>query len=210
MNQKMQMNMFQPTYKLRSIISELWDRSDVTPDLVDIRKCEYIPVFIYDNLKGSFDHAPKVFENSIYLGDAFSAAENFKMYTNAAGDAIVFPKVNHSLNKSWGKIKGCVWAVPPETLMVLDRYHENTYHYLRRKFNYFLTDQVEQVTRKGNTLRPSLSCWTYVGMYQYYFPQGNDNPFGLKLKNILVSYSHGKNGMNGKEKTYYSHWQGLY
>ena len=194
----------QQSYKPPTIISELWDREDVTPDIEKIRYHRYIPIVVYCNLKGCFDFGHKVFEKSLFLGEAMTASNNFRMYTDATGDAVVIQRSMNAISSTWLRVRGHAWAIPPETLCSLDRYFQNDYKMFRKKVSFFLLDQVVNTTRKGKTINPSVPCYMYLGSPDYYFL--GQNAKGLKMKNVMTPVSTG----NNKKSSYYSHWQGLY
>lgn len=202
MNFPDQLNIFNNRYSAPIIISDLINRIDTTPDITKLRHYKYIPLAVYDDLRGSFDFAPKLFEKSEFLGDGFSSTDSYKMYTDANGQAIAFTR-NQGFNNAhgWYKIKVNIWACPPEVILALDKYYYNNNRMFRKKCNYFLTEQVVKTTIKGKVLHPSLSCYTYLGLPEYYKNRE------LKAKNALTTYSV-ESPLNSK--SYYSHMKGLY
>ncbi len=149
-----------------NIIEELFQREATSPDFYKLRQYDWIPVFIYDNMKreGTMN---KQLQGAKYLGEAHTATNRYYMeQTHHARNTILFPEDNpKSLRKA--KVKGELYALPPEALLSIDKYQQNGYMYTRELRNFFLEDQ--SYTLQNKKLRtPSIRAWVYFGNETYW------------------------------------------
>ena len=140
------------------IVSELQRREKFTPDFKKLKQFDNILVFVYDDLKfgGSQD---TVLSESAYLGEATSAHD---MYSLKGYRLPVLLNNNVRSSPSRGKIKGELYAVPPETILQLDKLKRNGVLFKREQRTFFLIDQ-KYKTKKGVQV-PSVKAWVYMGI----------------------------------------------
>lgn len=131
-------------------------RNSFTPDFLDLKLQEYIPVFVYGTLKigqKRFD----ILQDQVYLGEAYTATQNYLMENSEMDFPIAFDaKV---VNPKSASLFGEVFLVKPEIMLELDRIESNGEMYERKERWLYLLDQKVSHTR----FRPSLKCWVYLG-----------------------------------------------
>lgn len=145
------------------IIDELERRKQFTPDFRELRLRTDILVFVYDEFKKKGLQNP-ILVDSKYLGEGRTTNNQFFM-KNSAHFPVVFQhrKEGHP-NK--GFIRGEVYAVPPETLLRLDKVKSNLVMFKRVSKHITLMDQ-EFMTKKGNK-KPTVECFTYLGVPEFW------------------------------------------
>lgn len=138
------------------IIEELLNRERYTPDFSKLRLYENIPVFVYDQLRrnGTVNF---LMRESKYLGCAVTSHDFYTMKGYAQPVVLEEPKKSSPLR---GRIKGEVYAVPPETILVLDKQKFNGRMNYRKMVTVFLNEQT-YVTKQGKK-HPSIKAWMYL------------------------------------------------
>jgi gamma-glutamylcyclotransferase (GGCT)/AIG2-like uncharacterized protein YtfP len=139
------------------IIEQLSRREKYTPDFNKLRFKDNILVFMYDEfrIRGKQN---SIFNDSKYLGYGISATD---LYCLKGHTLPVLLDDNLKSSKIRGRIKGEIYAVPPETLLRLDKLKYNTVLFKRVERTFFLTDQSYK-TKDGSRI-PSLKAWVYIG-----------------------------------------------
>ena len=151
-----------PTFKV-CIVDELLLRKKYTPDFGELRLYENILVFVYDELKVD-GFQSSILSESKFLGEARTMHNSFLMKSSSTNPVVFVNNKPKDINK--GYIRGEVYAVPPETLLQLDKAKFNGFLYRRQKKYIFLMDQ-EYQTKQGNK-RPSVEAFMYLGIPEYW------------------------------------------
>lgn len=146
------------------IIDELLMRKRFSPDFGNVRNREDILLFVYDEFQRQGSMNP-VLSESKFLGQGRTAANNFQMKNGRHNVPVVLSN-NSKGDSNKGFIRGEVYAVPPETLLQVDKMNSNTVRFRRQKKYIFLLDQ-EYQTKKGNK-RPSVECFMYLGVPEFW------------------------------------------
>lgn len=142
------------------IIDELKRREKFTPDFKKLRLHEDILVFVYDDFK-MHGSANRVLSESKYLGVAVSSHDNYVLKGHA------YPTlVDAGRNTIRARIKGEVYAVPPETILMMDKQKFNGNLYRRVQRTFFLNNQTYK-TKKGPK-HPSVRAWVYIGVPEHW------------------------------------------
>lgn len=144
------------------IIEELQKRERYTPDFKKLRLQEDIPVFVYDQFRMNGTNN-RLLRDSKYLGCAVTAHNGFVM--RGYNQPIVVEQ-NNKLADWRGKIKGEVYAVPPETILTIDKQKMNTMTCQRKMVTVFLTEQ-HYNTKKGKK-HPSIKAWMYLARREHF------------------------------------------
>lgn len=155
--------MIQSKYqKSCDVTSELLKRrNSFTPDFLELKLKDRIPVFTYGTLRVGQKRFSTL-EDQVYLGEAYSATQNYEM-VNSEMD---FPV---ALNSEFQSVKGAsifgeVFLVKPEIILELDLIESNGEMYKREERWFYLLDQQ---TKKRN-IRPSMKCWVYMGVRDFW------------------------------------------
>lgn len=139
------------------IFDELARREKFTPDFNKLRLKQNILVFVYDDfrIRGGFN---PVLNDSKYLGFAISATDLYVLKGHR------LPVLLDTTKKAdlKGRIKGEVYAVPPETLLRMDKIRHNGNLFKRIERTFFLTDQ-KYKTKNGTSI-PSVKAFVYMGI----------------------------------------------
>lgn len=143
------------------IMEELQERGTLTPDFENFNKAVEIPLFIYDDYKlGQWNDS--FFKEGVnYYGEGITSNQNFVMKRTEGDSCLVF---ENQKDEPKGRVKGDVFGVAPETILVLDKLMDHTIKTYRQKIFIMLEDQPEAVGKwqpsyKG---RPYLKCWMYL------------------------------------------------
>lgn len=154
------------SYSSTNILSELQKRYNKnTPDFLDRKMDNEIPVFVYGTLKyGHHNHG--VLGDAKYLGSATTCIDKFEVREPTHG---YFPIVHEvgmqsKTNLSAGKVRGECYVVDPLTLLELDRLEDNGFMYTRSLQWVYLSDQAV----KGNSFKPSVQAWMYIAERKYW------------------------------------------
>lgn len=149
----------QKVYKDCDLTDQLLERrNETTPDWLDIKLLDNIPVFVYGTLMTG-ESRSGFLKDSIFLGEAYTATQGYVMEKAPQGFPVVF-SVGVENPKS-ARIYGEVYLVKPGVILNLDMIEANGFLYQRRKkFVYLL----EQEIKPGIKLKPSLKCWLYHGL----------------------------------------------
>jgi hypothetical protein len=141
-----------------SIVEHLQKREKYSPDFKNIRRQENIPIFVYDEfrLRGFHNH---LLSESKYLGFAVSASD---IYTLKGHSQPILMENKHKNSTTRGKIKGEIYTVPPESLLIIDRMKFNGVLFKRYLRTFFLSDQSYK-TKAGKKI-PSIQAWVYMGI----------------------------------------------
>lgn len=108
-------------YEDQYLTKILEERGRLTPDMPELRAFKEIPIFVFDNLqKGKRDHY--CLEGAKYYGKAHTSHRKFTMKTS---DSVpyVFDVDSSSISSAY--IRGEMYGVTPEHMVVLDSYHGN-------------------------------------------------------------------------------------
>lgn len=182
-----------PEPKKLDIFESLKQRQKWTPDFKKLRLHKEILVFVHDQLV-YLGSQHKYIEGAKYLGKAVSIHESYTM----KGHRMPVLMENTNPKSERAKIKGEVYAVTPERMLVLDKLKYNGNMFRREMRTFFLKDQ-KFPTKAGHRV-PSVKAWVYLGipdvwqgdhlptfpryayaglkdkMYYEYFPQSNYPP----------------------------------
>jgi len=160
------------------IIEELEQRGRHTPDFRDHRLKEDILVFVYCNYmhRGYYHH---FFRDFKYLGVARTAS-NLYVMKNDLYEPVVFD-VAKNYNGLKGFVKGEVYAIPPEALLMLDKVKNNREVFLRRERTVFLMEQYYK-SKEGQKC-PTVKAQMYLGSSSFWNNKG--------LTTSAVLHSHG-------------------
>lgn len=113
----------------KGLIKRFKDRSIYSPDLMEFRHYEEIPVLLYgDVCKDGLHH--NILDGANDYGFAHTISQNFIM-KDSKFYPVVFDVANTNVFKH--KIRGELYGVSPEHLITLDIHHQNTYMYKRVK-----------------------------------------------------------------------------
>lgn len=154
-----------PYYK-KNIVDKLWDREERTPDFSALRMYNYIPLFIYDNMKISCLNSDML-KGSQFLGDAHTATEGYCLEETMPGRNTICFKDDNIKSLKRAKIRGEMFGAPPEIFLELDRFLLNGTMYERVLKTFFLEDQA-YIVQKDKRRIPSLRAWIYLGVPKYW------------------------------------------
>ena len=150
----------------KSIIDKLWSREERTPDFSTLRMYDYIPVFIYDNMKiGCLNE--DMIRGSKFLGNAHTATEAYCLEETMPGRNTLCFKDDNVKSLKRAKVRGEMFGIPPEVILDLDRFLLNGTIYERTLRTFFLEDQA-YVIRNGKERIPSLRAWIYLAIPKYW------------------------------------------
>lgn len=163
-------------------------RQKTTPDWIERKMEEYIPVFVYGTLRRGFPNHNYLM-NYPSLGSGYTTIEKYEMrQTNGGGFPVVFerePKIKgRKRNPVVGKVQGEVYIVDPKGLLYLDRLEGNGRMYQRSLQWIFLQDQ----EGKGYGLPPSVKCWIYLGVEDFWKHSGAPETCASSTKNGVKYY----------------------
>ena len=153
---------YSKAYKECHVTDELLKRRDgYTPDFLDLKMKEYIPVFTYGTLKVG-QRLFGTLSDQIYLGEGYTATQNYLMENSEMDFPVAFDaKV---LNPKSASLFGDAFLVKPDVLLELDRIECNGEMYRREERWIYLLDQKIGTTR----FRPSMRCWVYLGVPDFW------------------------------------------
>lgn len=175
------------------VFETLNQRRKWTPDFKKLRMHKNILVFAHDGLV-FLGQQHKYMTDAKYLGKAVSIHDSYTM----KGHRFPVLMENYNPKNERAKIKGEIYAVTPERMLVLDRLKYNGVMFRRELRTFFLKDQ--KFPTKAGTRVPSVKAWVYLGvpdvwhgdhlptfpryayaglkdkMYYEYFPQSNYPP----------------------------------
>ena len=146
-----------------SFISELIERKRYTPDFKNIRLHEDNLVFVYDEFQKGGAYNRNLSEGK-YLGKGKTAYNQYQMKLTTVHPSSPVVFLHNVVNP--GFIRGEVYAVPPETIQILDRLNRNGQVFSRTEKSIFLLDQT-YTTKKGPK-SPSVKCWMYIGIRSFW------------------------------------------
>lgn len=148
---------------------------DSIPDFLKMKKEGLQPVFVYGTLKqGHWNHY--LLEESDYLGEAESVVPNFDITLSSPGGGFPIAWRFKEPNDFTGHIRGEVYACDARVMANLDSLEGNGYMYQRQQVHFWLRDQT--IEGKSGPVSPSLKCWIYIGVKDYWkdVPQNNNVP----------------------------------
>ena len=139
------------------VIEELRIRRKWTPDFKRLKLHKYILVFVHDQLV-HLGAQHKYIEGAQYLGKAVSVHDSYTLKGHR------FPVLleNQNVKLERAKIKGEIYAVTPERMLVLDRLKFNGNMFHREMRSFFLKDQ--KYDTKVGSRHPSVKAWVYLGI----------------------------------------------
>jgi len=157
------------------VISMLQERGRHTPDFNDLRRYEYIPVFIYDSelmqcTKGKSNWLLG-FHHSYYLGKAYTVTDKYIL--KQAGDIKVrnvafdskLDATNPMSHKAKNYIRGEVYALHPRSLLNVDYYLGNNRMFRREQRSFFMADQDSPFR---DDAWPTFRCYIHMGIPEYW------------------------------------------
>lgn len=135
-------------------------QSRFTPDWFDLKRREWIPLFVYGNHMSTQPFGAML-DRSKYLGIGMSTVGGFLMFVQDG--LIPQPVVRRSAttNMYGSKLKGEVYAVRPELILQIDRQLENGNLFERKSTWVTLKDQTYRT--KDGPKNPALECFIYMG-----------------------------------------------
>lgn len=137
-------------------------KNSTTPDFLERKLERHIPVFIYDDMKsGMKNHS--MMDGTIWLGDAYTTTQGYVMERSEIDTPVVFD--SGGLSSAAHRIYGEVYVIDAMKLLEIDRMNANNEMFSREmKFVCLL----EQTVKPGIKLRPSLKCWMYLGLDNFW------------------------------------------
>lgn len=135
--------------------------TDWTTDWLKLKYKRLHLVFVYGSLKhGQRNH--DVLKDSLFLGDAHTAQENYEMYNTTNFYPVVFQAGKDDDKKRRNRIRGEVYAVTPTKMLELDQIEGNGYIFERKERMVVLTDQTYPTTTGKH--HPIPQAWIYLGV----------------------------------------------
>lgn len=147
------------SYFSNNLLEQLGERAQNTPDFLELKNHEDIPVFVYGTLKeGMRNH--HIIQGRPFLGKAKTTQSRFEMkQAQHSGFPVVMDVgVKASFN---GRIYGEVFVVKPKDMLTLDRLEDNGGMYIRKLTYVTLLDQ--QMNLRTGVKNPVIQAWVYVG-----------------------------------------------
>ena len=175
-----------PDVQRVKVFDILAQREKWTPDFKKLRLQENILVFAFDQLV-LLGQQHKYIQGAAYLGKAVSLHDSYVLKGHKF--PVLFENSGDKIKRA--KIKGEVYAVTPERMLVLDKLKFNGNMVHRELRSFFLKDQSYD-TKKG-TRRPSVKAWVYLAIPDVW--QGDHLP-------IFPTYTYA--GL--KDKKYYEYF----
>ena len=149
-----------------ALTTELLERDNHrTPDFLEFKYREHIPVFVYGTLKsgGPLNH---VLKDCPLLGDAGISVNAFTMFFSKQGFPVILPAEKDKGKKIYGELYVC----KPTDILELDYIEGNTQMYDRKEMWVWAYDQ--NFKKNGRGGNPAIKAMVYVG--NPYFWQGRD------------------------------------
>jgi len=131
-----------------------------TNDIPELLRYDLHYVFVYGTLKyGGNRHIILQGRGAKFQGIATTVDSNYEMVNTQLGFPVVF---TGSGNKgAYGKVKGELYAVTPETIMALDAAEANGHLFYR-------TESEVTVIRSNRIGRETLPCFMYLGTKSFW------------------------------------------
>lgn len=147
----------EPEQQKVDIFETLKQRAKWTPDFKKLKLQKNILVFVHDQLV-FLGQQHKYIGDAKYLGKASSIHDNYTLKGHR------FPVLleNSNPKSERAKIKGEIYAITPERLIVLDRLKFNGNMFRREQRTFFLKDQ--RFATKAGFRVPSVKAWVYLGV----------------------------------------------
>lgn len=150
-----------------SVMEELQNRGISTSDFEVFRKRVEIPVLIYDDYKLGCWNGRFFQEGCNYYGEGVTLASEFSMKRTDGDQCLVFDKQKEEPR---GKVRGDIFGVSPEHMIVLDKVMDNNIKNFRREILVMLEDQDHMAGRwtPAHKGRPYVKCWMYLSNPLWY------------------------------------------
>lgn len=137
-----------------------------TPDFIDIKQEDQIPVFVYGTVQRG-----GIFHNYVngckYLGKAYTNLDRYQMKEIGTGDfPVAFQADKGTKVTQMGRLSGEVYVVDPLSLVDIDVIENNGTMYQRKKVWVVLKDQIYGGAEKKS--HPSIQAWVYFGMNEFW------------------------------------------
>jgi gamma-glutamylcyclotransferase (GGCT)/AIG2-like uncharacterized protein YtfP len=146
-----------------NILEQLAKRQTrTTPDFIDLKLQNEIPVFVYGTLKqGGLYH--EILQHAAYLGRGITADSRYVM-DETSSFPVVFdvPADDKTLKDRRGKIVGEVYIVDPLIMLRLDQLEGNGSMYTRRQ------SWIKMMDQQNSGVIPTIGAWMYCGNRKYF------------------------------------------
>jgi hypothetical protein len=150
------------------LTDELFERvNDTTPDWLDIKRVENIPVFVVGQERPGGRHFP-ILKDSIWLGEGRTVTHSYLMERSEYDGPVVWHCPKTTMNTHM--LHGDIFLVNAKVILNLDFVNANSEMTRREKNFVWLYDQPLK-GKEGKSFRPSLKCWMWVGREQFWEDQ---------------------------------------
>lgn len=141
-----------------AIMTEVMVENNYTPDMhrPGVASRKHIPVFVYGrHKKGLPAHENLAKAGGVYVGEAFTMMKFCQLYTHKEG--FKFPMAVARADKG-ARIKGEIYLLPLDTLMMLDYEHRNGVECKRVSHMFYTVNSSDP----KNPTYPSMLAWMYM------------------------------------------------
>lgn len=145
-------------------IKLLSNRGVTTPDFSEFKKKENVLLFVYDSYKTTEKDYKFLKKHSKYLGEARSAVDCYNLKSVNDDKVILFDEQGQFSYRR-GYIRGEVFAVSPEVIVLMDEIMSNKMVYDRVRRNFLLQEQEVGIHR---IQRPYSSAFVYLGRHEFW------------------------------------------
>lgn len=176
------------------IVPVLSERRKYSPDIPELRQYKHHAVLVYDSHKqGGVLH--KQLAGAKYLGMGHTVRSGYEMKTNGFMPVIFERPVAEYTSHS---VRGEVYLVSTEHLIVLDYHFQQGEMMARRKDQVYVEEQYKENYTNLYTERPWISAFIYVGIHKSW-----EDEIGFKLhNNIMYSNNHPNHHRMGNRQFY--------
>lgn len=184
------------------------DNRDLTPDRLWLERHEWRLLFVYCEMMHSRRLYDLIREDSINLGKAFTATEDWTMFKKKLGEE-TFPIAFQSKIGKQRRIKGEIHAVRPHLFWnLLDKRFLNGAEFKRERVKLWVPYHVQHngvsINAYNEFIQP-LTAFMYAGITEYWEPQIDD---GFEFKPVSA-YQPNANWVDGKKMNSYYYYSRL-
>jgi gamma-glutamylcyclotransferase (GGCT)/AIG2-like uncharacterized protein YtfP len=148
------------------LLSDLGKRNTPrTPDFLELKLQENIPVFVYGTLKKG-NRLHEVLSDCPCLGRGITSLTKYDMKNAPSGSYPVAFEVPDGPNVFRSKIQGEIYIVDARRMLDLDQIENNGSMYTRKSQFIKMIDQTYSTTTGPKS--PQMRCWIYLGNMDYW------------------------------------------